>query len=49
MSDIKMAPFSNESEASIIGSIFREPDRIHEAMSLIDPEDLFSHEIRIIY
>ena len=49
MSDIKMAPFSNESEASIIGSIFREPDRIHEAMSLIDPEDLFSNEIRIIY
>ena len=49
MSDIKMAPFSNESEASIIGSIFREPDRIHEAMSLIDPEDLFSHGIRIIY
>ncbi len=49
MSDIKMAPFSDESEASIIGSIFREPDRIHEAMSLIDPEDLFSHEIRIIY
>ena len=49
MSDIKMAPFSNESESSIIGSIFREPDRIHEAMSLIDPEDLFSHEIRIIY
>ena len=49
MSDIKMAPFSDESESSIIGSIFREPDRIHEAMSLIDPEDLFSHGIRIIY
>jgi len=49
MNDIKMAPFSNESESSIIGSIFREPDRIHEAMSLIDPEDLFSRDIRIIY
>ncbi|SVC00401.1 uncharacterized protein METZ01_LOCUS253255, partial [marine metagenome] len=44
-----MAPFSNESESAIIGSIFREPDRIHEAMSLIDPEDLFSRDIRIIY
>ena len=49
MNDIKMAPFSNESESAIIGSIFREPDRIHEAMSLIDPEDLFSRDIRIIY
>jgi len=49
MNDIKMAPFSNESESSIIGSIFREPDRIHEAMSLIDPEDLFSRDMRIIY
>ena len=49
MNDIKMAPFSNESESAIIGSIFREPDRIHEAKSLIDPEDLFSRDIRIIY
>ena len=49
MNDIKMAPFSNESESAIIGSIFREPDRIHEAMSLIDPEDLFSRDMRIIY
>ena len=49
MNDIKMAPFSNESESSIIGSIFREPDRIREAMSLIDPEDLFSRDMRIIY
>ena len=42
----RMAPFSRESEYSIIGSIFHTRNTIHEAMSLVDYSDFFTSEGR---
>jgi replicative DNA helicase len=42
----RMAPFSRESEYSIIGSIFHTRNTIHEAMSLVDSSDFFTSEGR---
>ena len=49
MSDIKMAPFSEESEMSILSSILKDSDMIHEAMSKVDPDDFLSRRCRILY
>ena len=49
MSDIKMAPFSEESEMSILSSILKDSDMIHEAMSKVDPDDFLSRRCRVMY
>ena len=49
MSDIKMAPFSEESEMSILSAILKDSDMIHEAMSRVDPDDFLSQRCRILY
>ena len=45
----KSCPFSKESELAVVSSILRQGDKIHEAMSLIDPEDFFIGEYKTVY
>jgi len=42
-------PCSKESEYSVLGSIFHTRESIHEAMSLVEPDDFFTYEGKNIY
>jgi replicative DNA helicase len=44
-----MAPFSKESEYSVLGSILHTRNKIHEAMSLVDVEDFWTETGRDTY
>ena len=49
MTNIKMAPFSEGSEMSVLSAILTDNSMIHEAMSKVDPDDFFSHRCKILY
>ena len=49
MSDIKMAPSCKESEMGILSAIMRENDKIHDAMSKVEPNDFLSRQCRVLY
>ena len=45
----KSCPYSKESEVSVIGSILIDGNRIHEAMSMLDPDDFFVTSYRTVF
>jgi replicative DNA helicase len=45
----KSCPFSRESELAVISSVLRQGDKIHEAMSMLDPDDFFTYDHKIVY
>ena len=49
MSDIKMAPSCKDSEMGILSAIMRENDKIHDAMSKVEPDDFLSRQCRMLY
>jgi|TARA_B110000438_G_scaffold31065_1_gene30580 replicative DNA helicase len=49
MNNNMSCPYSKESELAVVSSVLRQGERIHEAMSLLDPEDFFVSDNRIVY